>query len=157
MWDLPGSRSNPCLLGQQADSLPLSHQGSPKGVLLTSVSWSWLCLGRTADCTHLCIQRCQTESINTTDICKHHQLAPHPEPAVKPLPAHRASNWPLNPPCGANQWSSFPLQNSLTNALVPPRLPAVPIRETACFPRGNYPCPKPVHAKIICYSNHRIR
>ena len=69
-----------------------------------------LWLGRIADCTHLCIQRCQTESINTTDICKHHRLAPHPEPAVKPLPAHHASNWPpLNPPYGANQWSSFPL------------------------------------------------
>ena len=28
-WELPGSGLNPCLLHWQADSLPLSHQGSP--------------------------------------------------------------------------------------------------------------------------------
>ena len=29
MWDPPDRGSNPCLLHWQADSLPLSHQGSP--------------------------------------------------------------------------------------------------------------------------------
>ena len=28
MWHLPGSGSNPCLLHQHSDSLPLSHQGT---------------------------------------------------------------------------------------------------------------------------------
>ena len=29
MWDLPRQGSNPCILHRQADSSPLSHQGSP--------------------------------------------------------------------------------------------------------------------------------
>ena len=37
----PDQWSNLCLLNQQADSLPLGGQGSPKDVLLTSVSWSF--------------------------------------------------------------------------------------------------------------------
>ena len=33
-WDLPGQELDPCLLHWQADSSPLSHQGSPKQILL---------------------------------------------------------------------------------------------------------------------------
>ena len=41
----PDQRSNSCLLHWQADSLPLSHQGSPPYVLVkVSVAWSCLTL-----------------------------------------------------------------------------------------------------------------
>ena len=33
MWDLPGSGIEPSLLHQQEDSLPVSHQGSPKRLI----------------------------------------------------------------------------------------------------------------------------
>lgn len=84
------------------------------------------------------------------------QIAPHPALVVKHLPAHHAPNWP-------------PLTRLavLTSGLVPckthwpmpgpPRLTAVPIRETTCLPRLDYACPKPIHAKYICYSNYQIR
>ena len=38
MWDLPHQGSISCLLHWQADSLPLSHQGSPRGRFLSTGS-----------------------------------------------------------------------------------------------------------------------
>ena len=44
MWDLPGLRSNPCLLHWQVNSLPLSHQGSPLVAVFELHQPSWVTL-----------------------------------------------------------------------------------------------------------------
>lgn len=84
------------------------------------------------------------------------QIAPDPEPVTEHLPTHRGPNWP-----------PLTLLALLTSGLVlcqthwpmprPLRLTAVPIREITCLPRLDYACPRPVHAKYICYSNYGIR
>lgn len=102
------------------------------------------------DCRYSCSEYWHHRHLQTP------QIAPLPAPVVKYLPVHHAPNRP-----------PFTHLAVLTRGLVPckthwpmpspPRLTAVPIRETTCLPRLDYACPKPIHAKYICYSNYQIR
>lgn len=59
--------------------------------------------------SQLRVQWCHLESMDTTEICKHHKPAPHPEPVVKHLLAFHTPYWPLPTPLLCQPMLSCPL------------------------------------------------